>query len=199
MQVPQAMLQLRLDQLQTEVSNMQGQIDTAVSQISLLTDHIGKMSNDSGLTDWAKDAKQVFERKGLDLMGILKTGAMNLTNQMWTAAQRWALDSPKMDMAIDSLLDRGGITNPVGSHIQLGDFVFACSSDGDRTISDAATKNLLYSQGLLSSNCDTKTVVKICEIPAKAEKYCQVYDKKQEQAQTKEQSQEQSPKMAMRR
>ena len=180
---PQEFFKQRIESLQTDLNAAKQQLDSVLGQVQLLSQHVTKMTEDPRVQEWANKANNVFMEKTQGLRTKLKTGAISLATNLYDRARQWAIDSPKIDSAIDSLIQRQG----KDSKIELGGLTFS-NQDGNRSISKDG--QALYSGGFLSDKIATEDIKTVCRIPDRAEKFCKAFDEfhgkndmKQQQAQ----------------
>ena len=140
---PQELFGERLESLQTELNSAKQQLNQVLGQVQALTQHVSKLTEDPRVQAWADKAQQTFSKKADGFMTRLKSSALNLASGAWERAQQWAIESPKIDAAIDSLIQRGG----ADGKLELGGMAFS-NVDGQRSISNAETGQTLYAGGL---------------------------------------------------
>ena len=194
---PQEFFKQRIESLQTDLNAAKQQLDSVLGQVQLLSQHVTKMTEDPRVQEWANKANNVFMEKTQGLRTKLKTGAISLATNLYDRARQWAIDSPKIDSAIDSLIQRQG----KDSKIELGGLTFS-NQDGNRSISKDGQP--LYSGGFLSDKIATEDIKTVCRIPDRVEKFCKAFDEfhnknDMKQQQTQQMQAKQAPTMAMSR
>ena len=196
---PTEFFKQRVENLQQDLNSAKQQLDSVLGQVQTLTQHVAKLTEDPRVQEWANKANNVFMEKTQGLRTKLKTGAISLATNLYDRARQWAIDSPKIDSAIDSLIERQGKDNK----IELGGLTFS-NKDGNHSISKADTGQALYSGGFLSDKIATEDIKTVCRIPDRAEKFCKAFDEfhgknNMKQQQTQQLQAKQPPAMAMSR
>ena len=166
---PTEFFKQRVENLQQDLNSAKQQLDSVLGQVQTLTQHVAKLTEDPRVQEWANKANNVFMEKTQGLRTKLKTGAISLATNLYDRARQWAIDSPKIDAAIDSLIQRQGKDNK----IELGGLTFS-NQDGNRSISKDGQP--LYSGGFLSDKIATEDIKTVCRIPDRAEKFCKAFD-----------------------